>query len=286
MSMYKIYIDDMLLPMGTDKLETTISDRDDEMELINGEVISVIKAPGLTTWKFTTLISPHYIYGGCYEEGKTVVVDDLLSKLEKLKLNKTPFNFVVIRTDNLGETSTMVTLQDYKRTESTDNALLSEVEIKLRQYKSHENTSIEIELPEKPPIEDDTYLEYKGEITRLENMNPPETYVVRPGVGTNSITPPGMPGVPGVPIAYAKLPSWFDIGKELFGDTKYGYGIRNTNNLHWNKGELEDLYGDPMFPTTRFPGNLYPNPYDTLKIDVPNIVVQTNLVMQSPANLR
>ena len=280
MSMYKIYIDDVLLPMGTDKLETSISDRDDERELINGEVISVIKAPGLTTWKFNTLIAPYRIGGGCYEEGKTVTTDDLLYKLETLKVTMVPFNFIVIRNDNLGETSTKVTLQDYKRTESTDNATLSEVEIKLRQYKSHENTSIEIELPEKPDIEDDIYLEYKDEITRLEEMNPPAYYTVTPTLQTTTITPPGFPGVPGTPIVSSKLPSWYDIGKELFGDTKYGYGIRNTNNINWNTGE------DEKFPTSKFPGKNYPAPYSKLRIDVPNIVLQTNLVIQSPEDMR
>lgn len=280
MSMYKIYIDDMLLPMGTDKLETTISDRDDERELINGEVISVIKAPGLTTWKFTTLVAPNYIYGGCYDDGKIIVVNDVLSKLEKLKLSKIPFPFVVTRTDEIDGTSIMVTLQDYKRTESAENALLSEVEIKLRQYKSHENTSIEIELPEKPEIIDDIYLEYQDEITRLENMNPPAFYTVKPGLTSTTITPPGFPGVPGIPIVSASLPSWYDIGKELFGDTKYGYGIRNTNNINWNIGKDED------YPTNKFPGKNYPAPYAKLIIDVPNIVLQTNLVMQSPENMR
>lgn len=272
MSMYKIYIDDVLLPMGTDKLETSISDRDDERELINGEVISVIKAPGLTTWKFNTLIAPYRIGGGCYEEGKIVTTDDLLYKLETLKVTMVPFNFIVIRNDSLGETSVKVTLQDYKRTESTDNATLSEVEIKLRQYKSYENTSIEIELPEKPEIEDDTYLEYKDEITRLEEMNPPAYYTVTPTLQ--------FPVVPGTPIVSSKLPSWYDIGKVLFGDTKYGYGIRNTNNINWNTGENE------KFPISKFPGKNYPAPYSKLRIDVPNIVLQTNLVMQSPEDMR
>lgn len=280
MSMYKIYIDDMLLPMGTDKLETTISDRDDERELINGEVISVIKAPGLTTWKFTTLVAPYEIYGGCYEGGNIVVVNDVLSKLEKLKLSKTPFPFVVTRNDDIDGTSIMVTLQDYKRTESAENALLSEVEIKLRQYKSHENTSIKIELPEKPEIIDDIYLEYQDEITRLENMNPPAYYTVKPGLTSTTITPPGFPGVPSIPIVSASLPSWYDIGKELFGDTKYGYGIRNTNNINWNTGK------DENYPTNKFPGKNYPAPYAKLIIDVPNIVLQTNLVLQSLVDVR
>ena len=265
--------------MGTDKLETTIADRDDEVELIDGEVISVVKAPGLTTWKFNTLVAPYTIYGGCYDKG-TILTDDVLNKLEDLKLSKKPFQFIVMRSNDLGETNITVTLQDYKRTESTDNATLSEIEIKLREYRSHQNTSIEIELPEKPEIMDDIYLEYADEIKRLEDMNPPAYYEVKPSIQTITISPPGMPGVPGTPIPTSKLPSWFDIGKELFGDTKYGYGIRNTNNINWNTGKTEN------FPTSRFPGKTYPAPYSKLRIDVPNIVLQTNLVMQSPENMR
>lgn len=278
MSMYKIYIDDLLLPMGTDKLETSISDRDDERELIDGEVISVIKSAGLTTWKFNTLIAPYKISGGCYENGRTITTNDLLNKLEALKVSKMPFQFKVIRSNDLGDTDTTVTLKDYKRVESTETSLMSEVEINLRVYKSHINTSIDIELPEKPT--EDPYLEYEDEIKRLEALNPPSTYFVKLTTTTVVITPPGMPGVPGTPIISTKLPSWMDIGKELFGDTKYGYGIRNTNNTHWNDGS------DTGFPLDKYPGMQYPKAYSTLKINVPEIVVKTAKVMESPENLR
>lgn len=285
--MYKIYLDGMLLPMGTDKIETTISDRNDEVELIDGEVISVVKAPGLTTWKFTTLVPPTQIYGGAYDSVSTtstskviITANDVLDKLEDLKLNKKAFQFIVIRNDTLNDTNITVTLQDYKRTESSDNATLSEIEINLREYRAHQNTSIEIELPEKPEIMDDIYLQYADEIKRLEDMNPPKYYTVKVGFSSWAITPPGMPGMPGSPIVSVKIPSWFEIGKELFGDQKYGYGIRNTNNLHWNTGE------DENFSTRKFPGAKYPEPNSKLTIDVPNIVLQTNLVMQSPPNMR
>lgn len=282
MSMYKIYIDDLLLPMGTDKLETTVNDRDDEMELINGEVISIIKSPGLTTWKFTTLVAPYKITGALYgddENYRLVLTDDVISKLESLKLSKKPFQFVVVRSGNLGKTSTTVTLQDFKRTESVDNATLSEIEIKLREYRQHENTNVSITLPAKPTLEDELLLKYEDEIKRLEDLDPPETYTVKAWF---KIMNPNLIGPFPSGYFYVEnyLQSWFDIGKELFGDEKYGYGIRNTNNLYWNTGEDED------YPTSKFPGQEYPAPRAKLIIDVPHIVIQTNLVMESPENMR
>lgn len=134
---YELYVDGLLLPITPSKIETKIKGNNKTVNLINDGDISVLKLPGLTEISFTALL-PNSKYPFSLNDTKPIV---FLEKFESLKVEKKPFQFIVIRTDYKDEllyfTDMMVSLEDYTITEDAKNGLDLSVSIKLKQYKEY-----------------------------------------------------------------------------------------------------------------------------------------------------
>ena len=148
---YKFYLGKLLLPIAPPTLEVTINNRNETMDLINGE-INIIKDAGLTDFTFEARLPCQQYPFAQYKDGFKKA-DYFLTEIELLKKSKKPFNFIVIRKlgkKNLFKTNIKVTLEDYTITEDAEEGFDSLVEINLKSYREYGLKKITIEKPSAP----------------------------------------------------------------------------------------------------------------------------------------
>lgn len=153
---YYFYLGNMLLPIASDKLTIKINNKNKTYDLINNQEINVLKSPGLTDIDFKVLL-PNVRYPfALYKNGYQPAVY-FLNIIEKLKVNKTPFQFIVSRKLPNGkvlfDTNIKVAIEDYKLVEEAKEGFDVKVEIKLKQYKEYSTKTMQINVKQyKPPV--------------------------------------------------------------------------------------------------------------------------------------
>ena len=138
------------------KLELKISNQNKTYDLMNYSEINVLKSPGLTSIEFDILLPnvkyPFATYKNNFQNAKY-----FLGILENLKVNKSAFQFIVIRKFPNGtgifDTNIKVSLEDYTITDSTDEGFDTTVKIKLKQYREYSTKTVKVTIKQyKPPV--------------------------------------------------------------------------------------------------------------------------------------
>ena len=135
---YMFYLDKMLLPTAPSKLQLKIENQNKALSLINEGEINILKKPGLTTVEFDALLPnvkyPFATYKSGFKNAKS-----FLDKLEQLKVNRKPFQFIVAREmpsgSSLFGTNLTVSLESYNIKEEAKQGLDMVASIKLKQYR-------------------------------------------------------------------------------------------------------------------------------------------------------
>lgn len=153
---YYFYLGNVLLPIPPKKLELKISNQNKTYDLMNYSEINVLKNPGLTSIEFEVLLPnvkyPFAMYKNDFQNAKYY-----LGILENLKVNKSAFQFIVIRKFPNGtgifDTNIKVSLEDYTITDSTDEGFDTTVKIKLKQYREYSTKTVKVTIKQyKPPV--------------------------------------------------------------------------------------------------------------------------------------
>lgn len=153
---YYFYLGNVLLPIPPKKLELKISNQNKTYDLMNYSEINVLKSPGLTSIEFDILLPnvkyPFATYKNNFQNAKY-----FLGILENLKVNKSAFQFIVIRKFPNGtgifDTNIKVSLEDYTITDSTDEGFDTKVKIKLKQYREYSTKTVQVTIKQyKPPV--------------------------------------------------------------------------------------------------------------------------------------
>ena len=153
---YYFYLGNVLLPIPHKKLELKISNQNKTYDLMNYSEINVLKSPGLTSIEFEVLLPnvkyPFAMYKNDFQNAKYY-----LGILENLKVNKSAFQFIVIRKFPNGtgifDTNIKVSLEDYTITDSTDEGFDTKVKIKLKQYREYSTKTVQVTIKQyKPPV--------------------------------------------------------------------------------------------------------------------------------------
>lgn len=142
--MYYFYLERLMLPIAPSKLQITINNRNKAIDLINEGEVNIIKAPGLSTIKFDIMLPliTNYPFAS-YFDGKFKPAGYYLENLERLKVDRSSFQFIVSRQlynpatskeEIVMRTNMMVTLENYTITEDYANAPDVTVSIELKQY--------------------------------------------------------------------------------------------------------------------------------------------------------
>ena len=100
--MYKFYIAGVLLPIAPQSLSIEVDNKDTEIELANGGVMTVLNSPGLSKYSFT-FRAPNKSYPFAMYNKGYIEAPAFLSLLENLKTSQKPFMFKVIRGDKYVE---------------------------------------------------------------------------------------------------------------------------------------------------------------------------------------
>lgn len=152
---YYFYLGNVLLPIPPSKLELKISNNNKTYNLINYSQINVLKNPGLSSLEFEVVLPntkyPFAMYKNNFQNAKYY-----LGVLENLKVNRSAFQFIVIRKFPNGKdifnTNIKVALEEYTITDTTEEGFDTKVKIKLKQYKEYSTKKVQVTIKQyRPP---------------------------------------------------------------------------------------------------------------------------------------
>lgn len=152
---YYFYLGNVLLPIPPSKLELKISNNNKTYDLINYSQINVLKNPGLSSLEFEVVLPntkyPFAMYKNNFQNAKYY-----LGVLENLKVNRSAFQFIVIRKFPSGKdifnTNIKVALEEYTITDTTEEGFDTKVKIKLKQYKEYSTKKVQVTIKQyRPP---------------------------------------------------------------------------------------------------------------------------------------
>ena len=144
---YHFYLGEMLCPVAPSQLQLKIGNNNKTMTLINEGEVNILKQAGLTDVSFDLLL-PNVKYPfAVYEDNDGDETEDFkkagfyLEKLEKMKTDEKPFQFIVTRVlpneEMLFDTNMKVSLESYDIKEDAEQGFDVVVSIKLKQYKEY-----------------------------------------------------------------------------------------------------------------------------------------------------
>ena len=127
-----------LMPITPSKVTVKINNQNKTMTLINGEEINILKAAGLSDVSFE-LVLPQVSYP--FSNGGAQSAAYYLSLFERLKVSKTPFQFILNRQKPGGGmfhyTNLTVGLETYEITDDAGEGFDVKVKINLKQYRAY-----------------------------------------------------------------------------------------------------------------------------------------------------
>lgn len=144
----------MLCPVVPSSLQLKIGNKNKAMTLINEGEVNILKQAGLTEISFDLLLPnvryPFAIYKSGFRNAKY-----FLNELEKLKVDKKPFQFIVTRLLPNGrmlfDTNMKVALEDYEIKEDANQGFDVIVSVKLKQYKIYGTKTCNVSFEEETP---------------------------------------------------------------------------------------------------------------------------------------
>ncbi|HBF0594052.1 TPA: LysM peptidoglycan-binding domain-containing protein [Clostridioides difficile] len=176
---YDFYLDGVQLPIPTPKLEIKVTNKNKTVDLINTGEVNILKKEGLSEISFEAEFTHNKLpfYRGQFRD-----VQFFLSKLELLKTDCKPFQFIVSRelgNKVLFNTNIKVSLEEYAISEDADNGSDTKVTIKLKQYRDYSTKK----LVPAPPKSETGRPNVKIEPKRVDSVNAPnsKTYTVKSG---------------------------------------------------------------------------------------------------------
>lgn len=135
---YKIFLDNLCLPVAPEKIDFKINNQNKTMNLINNGEINILKNAGLTDIDFEVLLPnvkyPFAIYDNGFQNSAFY-----LAKIETLKLSNRPFQFEIFRQFPNGkilfDNSMLVSLESYSIIDDVKDGFDIRVSISLKEYR-------------------------------------------------------------------------------------------------------------------------------------------------------
>lgn len=177
---YDFYLDGVQLPIPPPKLEVKVTNKNKTVDLINVGEVNILKKEGLSEISFEAEFTHNKLpfYRGTFKD-----VQFFLSKLELLKTDCKPFQFIVSRelgNKVLFNTNMKVSLEEYNIVEDAENGSDTKVAIKLKQYRDYSTKKL---VPAPPKTTETGRPSVKIEPKRVDSINAPntKTYTVKSG---------------------------------------------------------------------------------------------------------
>lgn len=138
--MYKVSLDGVVFPVAPSSIEIKINNKNKTTVLVDEGEINILKTQGLKDVVFDVLLPSSYYPFAEYEDGfKTAGY--YLEHIAKLKINKKPFEFKVIRKFPDGRLlfgyKMNVSLEEYTIKDDANNGFDIVVSLKLKQFRDY-----------------------------------------------------------------------------------------------------------------------------------------------------
>lgn len=177
---YKLYMAGTLMPITPSKVTVKINNQNKTMTLINGEEINILKAAGLSDVSFE-LVLPQVSYP--FSNGGAQSAAYYLSLFERLKVSKTPFQFILNRQKPGGGmfhyTNLTVGLETYEITDDAGEGFDMKVKINLKQYRAYGTKTVTVQPASTPATKPTATVEPpKRETSQAPKQS---TYTVKSG---------------------------------------------------------------------------------------------------------
>lgn len=143
--MYMVYIDGVALPIAPEKIKLKIRNRNETVELINGQEANLLKAPGLTDISFPVRLPAreNHLCRGTYRPPQ-----EYLAQWEAIKQSKKPVRLLITRDFPGGggyfDTDMQVSLEEYTITESAEEGMDLTAEMELKQWVEYKTVQLNI----------------------------------------------------------------------------------------------------------------------------------------------
>ena len=171
--MYSIYLDKILLPIAPSKIKIGFSSQNKTLNLINDGEINILKDPGLLDIEFDAMLPNTKYPFAVYKDGFKKA-DKFIDEINKLKMDKKPFQFIVTRTRPDGtplfNTNIKVSLESYEMQEDVEEGFDVILSIKLKQYKPFGTKKIKIEKSKDEDNKQEAKVEEKREADESKIM--------------------------------------------------------------------------------------------------------------------
>lgn len=181
--MFRFYLANMLLPITPSKLSLKVKNMNKTVTLINEGEVNIIKTKGLREFSFEFLLPfTDYSFAAVSMAKKQ---KHYLDKLNQLKINKRPFQFVVKRPKGF-KTNIKVTLEDLNITEDAQEGRDIKVSVTLKEYRHYGTKKVVFVQPPAPATGETKQEEKKEEAKITENRDTstaqkPKTHIVKRG---------------------------------------------------------------------------------------------------------
>ena len=145
--MYDIYIDRMLIPVNPEKITFSNKNKNEVISLINAAEMNLLKTDGLQDISLK-IVLPAYNYPFTNRMQGFSKPKHYLDKLQRLKDNRKPFQFIVSRkypnNKRYFNTNIKVSLEEVTWSDDVAEGMDITVEIKLKQYKDPRSTKLNL----------------------------------------------------------------------------------------------------------------------------------------------
>lgn len=181
--MFRFYLANMLLPITPSKLSLKVKNMNKTVTLINEGEVNIIKTKGLREFSFEFLLPfTDYSFAAVSRAKKQ---KHYLDKLNQLKINKRPFQFVVKRPKGF-KTNIKVTLEDLNITEDAQEGRDIKVSVTLKEYRHYGTKKVVFVQPPASATGESKQEEKKEEAKITENRDTstaakPKTHIVKRG---------------------------------------------------------------------------------------------------------
>ncbi len=144
--MYEIYIDRWLLPLTPQEIKISSENKNNTIMLINQGEFNILKKEGLKKISFEFIL-PAYKYPFVNNSLGFKNTKEYIAKLERLKMKKMPFQFIITRKYPTGKsyynTNIKVSLENYEIKDTVEEFMDVVVSVELKEYKDPRMTVLE-----------------------------------------------------------------------------------------------------------------------------------------------
>lgn len=146
---YYMFMGSMQIPIPPPAISLRVNGKNETVNLLNKGEVNIIKTAGLSDISFKIML-PNTNYP--FNESlifKSKKAKYYLDELEKMKINRQPFQFIVVRMKPNGTmlqmTNMKCTLEDYQVDEDAEEAFDVFVDISLKQWRDYGTKKIKLE---------------------------------------------------------------------------------------------------------------------------------------------